>query len=371
MRILLQNPHTLGELSGVVTYLDTLEAELARRGVETAVLRSKSASLADKWRAVQHADVVHLNANDLALALMARLRGRTTVQKYHFAPYRSTFSDYTPMGFRQRLWTEWKLNLYRPFAPSPTLRYSVKAAIHLAGRLSVMALMHHIVACSGFIAEACSFPRPVHVIYNPMPVEPGQAARTLEALPTPFRFVYAGHLSKHKGPDLLIDAVRTLTSGAASGGVPFEVRMIGDGQHEAGIRQLAKLTGVEHCVTFLGRLSHAEVLAEMREALAVVVPSRCQEAASYASIEGASQQVMTIGTRVGGLPETAGPDALIVPPNDPQALAMAMTHVLNAPAEALERGRRAYERALEVFDAGRVAEQFLDVVAPSFSLQPV
>jgi glycosyltransferase involved in cell wall biosynthesis len=64
-----------------------------------------------------------------------------------------------------------------------------------------------------------------------------------------------------------------------------------------------------------------------------------------------------VATRIGGIPEyvSDGVTGLLIPPDDSAALVGAVTSLLEAPARAVELGRRGRERVAELFDAERTS----------------
>ncbi|MDB4985445.1 MAG: glycosyltransferase [Myxococcaceae bacterium] len=85
----------------------------------------------------------------------------------------------------------------------------------------------------------------------------------------PFRLVYVGQVNEQKGVGDLIHAVAELTKA----GVASELKIIGQ-RHDETLPELSKQLGVSERVSFLGTRTHSEVRKAMREADAVVVPSR-------------------------------------------------------------------------------------------------
>ena len=102
---------------------------------------------------------------------------------------------------------------------------------------------------------------------------------------------------------------------------------------------------------FLGPLPRAALYERMATAHAVVVPSR-REGLGLVAVEALALGRPVIASQVGGLPEvvTAG-TGMLVPPEDPAALALrtAITAAALA-ARRLARGRSARDR-----DSGRGA----------------
>jgi starch synthase len=71
--------------------------------------------------------------------------------------------------------------------------------------------------------------------------------------------------------------------------------------------------------------------------------------------------VPVIGARVGGIPELVvdGQTGLVVPPEDPPALAAALESLARDPERRRDLGRRGRERAETEFSADRATQRML------------
>jgi glycosyltransferase involved in cell wall biosynthesis len=180
------------------------------------------------------------------------------------------------------------------------------------------------------------------------PVE-GLDARPLDALPSP-RVVFAGRLHDEKGPDLLLEAVARLER-------PPATLILGSGPMESDLRTLARKRGIDGVTRFCGW--QREPGRFIAGASVLVVPSR-HEAWSQTAVMGMGLGVPVIGTAVEGLPLTLGAGrGLLVPPEDPAALAVAIADVLE--------GRRSTDLAEARDYAFRFsAERVADVYASAY-----
>jgi glycosyltransferase involved in cell wall biosynthesis len=88
----------------------------------------------------------------------------------------------------------------------------------------------------------------------------------------PFRLCYAGQLSHPKGVGDLLEAVAQLHRE----GPEVDLDLFGDGPDRAELQELARRLGLEARVRFHGLTANEKVLAAMRAAQLVVVPSRHQ-----------------------------------------------------------------------------------------------
>ena len=133
-----------------------------------------------------------------------------------------------------------------------------------------------------------------------------------------------GRLHPQKGYDVLL-AARAGFGGAG-------VAVAGDGPLEASLRAEAP------DVRWLGR--RGDVADLLAAADVVVLPSRW-EARSLTAQEAMRAGRPLVVTAVGGLPDLVGDCAVVVPPGDPQALAVAVRRLLDDPAEGVALGARA------------------------------
>jgi glycosyltransferase involved in cell wall biosynthesis len=193
----------------------------------------------------------------------------------------------------------------------------------------------------------------------------------------PFRFLYAGYLTKRKGIDVLLrawSALQNVGHGARSMELGArkenESEARGKGREAKGAGQEDKGNGLEALgaglaelrlvgggeqphnlppgVVCLGQTPREALLREMSEADVFVFPSLFE---GFALV---ILEAMAAGLPVITTPNTAGPDliedgkeGLIVPAGDANALREAMQSLLHNPERARSMGRAAHEKANE------------------------
>ncbi len=166
--------------------------------------------------------------------------------------------------------------------------------------------------------------------------------------------LYAGRLSTEKGVDVAIEAARRIP------GQPLYI--CGTGPEEAAIR--ARAVGLPN-VRFLGHLPPRGLAEVLRSVRAVVVPSRWWENFPYAVLEAQAAGRAVVASHIGGIPEqiTHDHDGLLVPPNDPAALAAALRRLYAEPELAQRLGAAGAQRVRERLSVGRHLQRLLGVYA--------
>jgi glycosyltransferase involved in cell wall biosynthesis len=352
VKLLVQHPHSDGEISGVMTSIVQLVPALKMEcGVDVRVISSRTASLSEQFAALRWSDAVMLNSNSLWLVLLGRLLGKRTLLKLHFLQYQTVHWKYEKLAFGSRLATE----LWHLLGLRTNLRYRFDSVARLVVRTVVALTASRVCACSRFCAEQASLPRRVAILLNPLKVTSDLPPRRIQDLDAPPRFMFAGRLTRDKGWDTLLDAAAALRRE----GLDFQLDIAGDGPDAEALRQRVHVLDLADRVTLVGRLEATELQSRFTGALAAIVPSRFQEPAGYVAVEAASAQVVSIVARVGGLPETAGPYCACFSPGDATELAAQMRRLLSEPVGAIVSGRDAYCRASSEFAPSRVAQDML------------
>lgn len=164
-----------------------------------------------------------------------------------------------------------------------------------------------------------------------------------------------GRLGRMKGFDLLIGAFRE----AAVSGSRLEI--IGDGAERHALQEQIERDGLDGRVRLAGRLSAEEVAARMSEAAVVVVPSR-SESFGLVALEAWRSGTALIMTSRGAAHEFIhdGDDALVVDPEDLDALAAALRSLLGDESRRLQIARRGALRFAE-FSWDAVADAYESV----------
>lgn len=194
---------------------------------------------------------------------------------------------------------------------------------------------------AGVLARAGVGVGRTHVVRNPAAPVPADVL-----VPAAARrdVVVAGRLSPEKGVDVLLRAL-------AAAPAVRRLHVAGDGPARADLEVLAREVAPGR-VVFHGRLPADDVRALVAGAVAAAVPSRWYENAPLAVTEALAAGVPAVVTALGGAPELVrdGVDGLVVPPEDPAALAAALTRLVEDPARAAAMGAAGRARVLVEHD---------------------
>jgi glycosyltransferase involved in cell wall biosynthesis len=154
--------------------------------------------------------------------------------------------------------------------------------------------------------------------------------------------------SPDKGPDVLIDAVARMAT-------PPPVSMLGAGVLEDDLRAQVAELGLADVVSFPGWVE--EPGPWVAGATVQACPSR-DESFSQTAVLAMALGVPVVGTDVDGFPETLGAGrGVIVPAEDPEALAAALEGVLTGALRPHTRAARSWARQFEIERVASVYER--------------
>lgn len=171
-----------------------------------------------------------------------------------------------------------------------------------------------------------------------------------------FSLMFCGHMSgtHHvKGVDVLLEAMPIIL-----GAHQATLHIIGTGDRINQYEAMCEGLGIEEHVRFLGFIEHSKLPPYFSSADLFVLPSR-REGFGLVLAEAMACGVPVVSTRVGGIPEVVedGVTGLLVPPNDPAAIAEAIIELLDDPERMRDMGVRGRERVSEHFTWDKVAQR--------------
>jgi glycosyltransferase involved in cell wall biosynthesis len=145
--------------------------------------------------------------------------------------------------------------------------------------------------------------------------------------PWRWRLLFVGRLDPRKGVDTAVRALVCLPADAT-----LEVLGTGDPREEERLRALIDELGVGERVSF-GTVPRHELRARYADADVVVFPSRWDEPFGLVPVEAMACGIPVVATGTGGSGEflVDGANALLVPPDAPEALASAVRRLADDP----------------------------------------
>lgn len=327
---------------------------LARRGHENLLAADPSGPLAARVPAVDARLVPLSIRNDLDLVAALRLRrliARESPHVVHFhtsrahalspwlrpyAPLRGVVTrrmDYPP---KRGPWTDLLYN--RSVAAVVAISAEVRARLIAAGvREDRVSLVRSAVEPPG------GLPGPAG----------RAAARARHGIADEVAVGVVAALERRKGHDVLLRALASLGDHRPA----IRCLACGDGSQRAALEQLARELGLADRVRFLGEQRQvADVLAALD---VFVLPSR-HEGLGVAVLEAMAMALPVVASAVGGLPEAVlhGTTGLLVPPEDPAALARAIGELATDRERAQAMGAAGRERVLAEFSMEHMAERY-------------
>jgi glycosyltransferase involved in cell wall biosynthesis len=171
--------------------------------------------------------------------------------------------------------------------------------------------------------------------------EAAEALRDELDLPEDSRLLlFTGRLSKGKGQDVAIEAMKTIAARHPQARLLLAGTAKRGSGMEATLRRQVREAGLEGTVLFLG--FRRDVVRLMRAADLCLMPSR-HDVMPLVAVEAMMLGCPLVGTKVCGVPELIedGKTGILVPPEDAQALAQATIRLLDDPAAAREMGANA------------------------------
>jgi len=340
--------HRIRGVGGSERHLLALLPALAERGVEVSFV-----GLDDpEWDVAPFYDALgvparHLrSARDLDPALALRLRRTLAELRPDVVHTHLVHADvYGALGSLRAPWrlvaTKHNDDRFR----SGPFRFVERALTRRAER--VIAITH---ALERFCVERVGLPATkVDVVHYGLDDVP--AWRSDDAPPPEGRFVLAvGRLVEQKGIDVAIRALPRIPD--------VRLAVLGEGPERVRLETLARELDVAERVLLPGRIG--DVAAWLRAAKVVLHPVRW-EGFGLAVLEAMLAGRAVVASAVSAVPELVvhGETGLLVPPDDPAALAAAANELLEAPERAAAMGAAGRRRARADFSVARMVDATL------------
>lgn len=176
-----------------------------------------------------------------------------------------------------------------------------------------------------------------------LPLPRDEARRALGVPSDDWRLGFVGRLSAEKGPDVLVDAASQLEPAVS-------LSFIGEGRERGVLEARARTRGFGARVTWHGTVPDA---ARVLPAFDAIVLSSRTEGTPIVLFEAMAAGVPIVATAVGGVPDVVTDrEAILVPAEDPDALAEAIRSVRADPVSAATRAAAARQRLADRYATG-------------------
>jgi glycosyltransferase involved in cell wall biosynthesis len=202
-------------------------------------------------------------------------------------------------------------------------------------------------------------PGKIHIIRNGIDLRPFDNIRpSLRDDTNPNQLIVGlvGRLSIEKGVDIFLRAAARVLTELPSA----KFLIIGDGPDRDKLESLIDELDLRRSVSMLGR---REDMPAVYASLHIMVSSSRQEGLPMAILEGMASSRPLIATAVGEVPTVVldNQNGILLPPEDPELLANAITTLLRNPAERQRLGNAARKRIEDEFSAARMTADYLRV----------
>ncbi len=185
----------------------------------------------------------------------------------------------------------------------------------------------------------------------------------------PLALLHLGRLTHRKGVHVLLGALAQLPTSAR-----VRLDVVGDGPERAALERRAAELGVADRVTFHGFVSQAAVARHLAACDALVLPTLGDVEGDVEGLGLPALEAMTfarpvIASAAGGLTDLVrdGETGLLVPPDDPAALARAIARLAADRAGAHAMGRAGREVAERSFGWDTVLDRLVGVYAEAMA----
>ena len=206
----------------------------------------------------------------------------------------------------------------------------------------------------------------IHLVYHGIDLSMFAAdAKEPDAAESAYRLLSVGRLVPKKGHEHLIAACAKLRDA----GYEIRCQIVGGGPLKAELEAQIVRLGLEEVVSLAGSMTHADLIGLYRRADLFALAPRITDDGDRDGIPNVIAEAMAAGvpvvsTDVSGIPELVRHEqtGLLVPPNDPAALAAAIARLIAAPelAESLAAAGRSLLES--EFDLLKTTVQLYDLM---------
>ena len=199
---------------------------------------------------------------------------------------------------------------------------------------------------------------PCTLIRTATTIPPAEDIKPMQFDPSVYHFLYVGRLERIKGVDTLISAARRLKNQRNR----FRIHNIGDGTLRPALQKEIAAYGLSDTIQIPGVRKNTDVWRYMRGSDCLIIPSR-NESMPLVIAEAAHLGLPVITTDVGdaGMTVHRYNAGLVVPPGNPQALALAMETMRGFGKKTKNRFRKGLRALTKDFRPNIAPNMILDL----------
>ena len=187
-----------------------------------------------------------------------------------------------------------------------------------------------------------------------------------------FLILYVGNLIPRKGVRFLIDALHRLPPT-----IPAQLLILGEGTDRPTLEAQVRELGLNGRVSMPGRVPESDLHRAFHEASVLVLPSIVDqrgdtEGLGVVLLEALAYRIPVIGSAIGGITDiiSDGETGLLVPPEDPAAIAAAIARVATDPALAERLALAGSQRVRERFGWDAIIAAWQECYAAALQRTP-
>ena len=225
----------------------------------------------------------------------------------------------------------------------------------------------HVVALSSFTRDSIYALQPVPIVILPYgsAIKPRVNPVSRDEIP---RVLFVGRLVKRKGVEYLIQAVKLLVEK----GRKIQLEIVGEGDQKEILQQMVRDKGLESIVTLHGHVSVTDLSKQYQQCdffvLPAIIDSRGDtEGQGVVLLEAMGHKKPVIATRVGGIVDIVqdGDTGILVPPQNSQAIADAIEHLLDHPDDAQRFGEKGCDWGSKQFGWDQIMDRWIELYQSS------
>ncbi|RKZ78318.1 MAG: colanic acid biosynthesis glycosyltransferase WcaL [Candidatus Parabeggiatoa sp. nov. 1] len=181
--------------------------------------------------------------------------------------------------------------------------------------------------------------------------------RPFRQQPDPFEILCVGRLVPAKGQLILLEAVAHLIAQ----GRQLRLRLVGDGPDRQSLENEVRQRGLTAQVIFAGAVNQEQIL-DFYTSADVFALASFAEGIPVVLMEAMVMTIPCVSTQITGIPELIGiQQGILVAPSDAEALAQAITLLMDKPELRRQLGEAGRRQVLQNYELQRNTERLADI----------